>query len=52
VVLQILAKELTNINARGLGEKTALHFAVENRDTYLASLLVKLDSLDLNTCDD
>jgi ankyrin repeat protein len=52
VALQILAKEPTNINARGLGEKTALHFAVENRDTHLASLLVKLDSLDPNTCDD
>jgi ankyrin repeat protein len=52
VALQILAKEPTDINARGFGQKTALHFAVENRDIHLACLLVELDSLDPNTCDD
>jgi hypothetical protein len=50
--LQILAKEPININARGFGQKTALHFAVENRDIHLACLLVERDSLDPNICDD
>jgi ankyrin repeat protein len=50
--LQVLAKEPININARGFGQKTALHFAVENRDIHLACLLVERDSLDPNTCDD
>jgi ankyrin repeat protein len=50
--LQILAEEPANINARGFGQKTALHFAVENRNIHLACLLVELDSLDPNICDD
>jgi ankyrin repeat protein len=52
VALQILAEEPTNINARGFGQKTALHFAVQNRNFHLACLLVDLDSLDPNLCDD
>ncbi|CEJ62723.1 hypothetical protein PMG11_11214 [Penicillium brasilianum] len=51
VALQILDKEPTSINALGFGEKNALHFAVENRNIHLASLLVDLDSPDPNTCD-
>ncbi|OKP11865.1 hypothetical protein PENSUB_2596 [Penicillium subrubescens] len=52
VALHILAEEPANVNARCLGQKTALHFAVENRNFLLACLLVDLDSLDPNICDD
>jgi ankyrin repeat protein len=52
VALQILAAEPANVNARCLSQKSALHFAVENRNILLACLLVDLDSLDLNVCDD
>ncbi|OKP10300.1 hypothetical protein PENSUB_4276 [Penicillium subrubescens] len=52
VALQILAEEPANVKARCLGQKTALHFAVQNRNFLLACLLVDLDSLDPNICDD
>ncbi|KAJ5364980.1 uncharacterized protein N7496_010693 [Penicillium cataractarum] len=52
VALHILAEEPANVNARCLGQKTALHFAVENRNVLLACLLVDLDSLDPKICDD
>jgi ankyrin repeat protein len=52
VALQILAEEPANVNARCLGQKTALHFAVENGNIVLACALVDLDSLDPNICDD
>ncbi|OKO97715.1 hypothetical protein PENSUB_9895 [Penicillium subrubescens] len=52
VALQILAEEPANLNARCLGQKTALHFAVVNRNLLLACLLVDFDSLDPNICDE
>ncbi|KAF3399850.1 putative ankyrin repeat protein [Penicillium rolfsii] len=52
VALQILAEEPANVNARCLGQKTALHFAVENRNVLLACLLIDLEALDPNICDD
>lgn len=51
VALQILDEEPANINARCLGQKTALHFAIENGSVLLACLFVDLDSLDPNICD-
>ncbi|KAJ5358337.1 F-box domain and ankyrin repeat protein [Penicillium cataractarum] len=47
VALRILAEEPANVNARFLGQKTALHFAVENRNVLLASLSYAADQGDL-----
>jgi ankyrin repeat protein len=52
VALQILAEEPANVNARCLGQKTALHLAVESRNIRLACLLVDMDSLDPNIGDE
>jgi ankyrin repeat protein len=50
--LQILAEEPANVNARCLGQKTALHLVVEGRNIRLACLLVDMDSLDPNIADE
>jgi hypothetical protein len=51
VALQILAEEPASVNAHCLGQKTALHFAIENGNVFLAYLIVDLDSQDPNICD-
>ncbi|KAJ5152838.1 uncharacterized protein N7482_009316 [Penicillium canariense] len=52
ITRQILAEESTGINASCQSKTTALHFAVEDGNMPLACVLVHLDSLGPNLCDD
>jgi ankyrin repeat protein len=52
VAWQILVEEPADINASCQSKKTALHYAVENGNMLLACVLVPLDLLDPNICDD